>query len=257
MFEHGFVPDGSVRQGWSFAGSIVIQVAALTVLILIPLVNTYEIDLQAWTRNTFFLAVPPPPAPPPPRPAPAPRSQAARYEADFQAPSVIPDEVAFLHDVGLPVSPIAAMPASPGLSGGTGHPGIAGVLGMFATESDDRPLPPPIRVGGRVQNARITHRVLPAYPPEAIEQRVSGTVRLEAIIGVDGHVRDLQLVEGHPMLAPAALEAVAQWRYRPTQLNGQDVEVVTLIEVNFNLTVLDEKELKRRKKQLRRQGNAR
>ncbi len=257
MFEQGFVPASSVRQGWSFAGSIVIQVAAMALLIVVPLVNTYEIDLQAWAGNTFFLAVPPPPAPPPPRPEPAPHSEAVRYEADFQAPSVIPDEVAFLHDVGLPVSPIAAMPASPGLPGGTGDPGIAGVLGMFASDSEDMPLPPPIRVGGRVQSARITRRVLPVYPPEAVEQQVSGTVRLEAIIGVDGRVRDLQLVEGHPMLAPAALEAVAQWRYRPTQLNGRDVEVVTLIEVNFNLTILDEKEQKRRMKQLRRQGGAR
>ena len=233
-----------------------IQVTGLAVLVVVPLINTYEIDLQAWTRNTFFLAAPPPPAPPPPSPKPAPRPEAARFQADFQAPSVIPDEVAFLHDVGLPVSPIAAMPASPGLPGGTGDPGVAGVLGMFPADSGNRPLPPPIRVGGRVQNARILHRVMPVYPPEAVEQQVSGTVRLEAIIGVDGRVRDLQLVDGHPMLAPSALDAVAQWRYRPTQLNGQDVEVVTLIEVNFNLTIVDEKEVKRRMKQLRRQGKA-
>ena len=257
MFEQGLLPDSSARQGWSFAGSMMIQATALAVLVLVPLLNTYEIDLSAWTRNAFFLAVPPPPAPPPPRPKPAPRPQAVRYEADFQSPSVIPDEVAFLHDVGLPVSGIADMPASPGLPGGTGDPGVAGVLGMFRTDSENILLPPPLRVGGRVQNARITHRVMPVYPPEAVEQQVSGKVRLEAIIGVDGRVRDLQLVEGHPMLAPAAIEAVAQWRYRPTQLNGQDVEVVTLIEVNFNLTVIDEKELKRRMKELRRQGNAR
>lgn len=256
MFEQGVVPQSSARQGWSFACSLVIQVVGLAGLILLPLLNTYEIDLQAWARNTFSLAVPPPPAPPPPSVKPAPPPEVARYEATFQAPSVIPDQVAFLHDTGLPVSPIANMPASHGLPGGTGDPGIAGVLGMFATDSDNIPLPPPVRVGGKIQNARVTRKVLPVYPPEAVEQHVAGTVRLEAIIGTNGRVRNLHLVSGHPMLAPAAMAAVAQWEYRPTRLNGRVVEVVTLIEVNFNLTVLDEKEMKRRQRQARRQRSA-
>lgn len=256
MFEQALVLDSPARQGWSFAGSIAIQVIGLGVLVLVPLLNTYEIDLAAWSLGTFTLAPPPPPAPPPPRPTPAPAPQAVRFEADFQAPSAIPDKIAFLHDVGDPVSGIAALPMSAGLPGGTGDPGIAGVLGMFPTV-DSAPLPPPVRVGGRVQNARITRRVLPVYPPEAVEQQVAGTVRLEAIIGVDGRVRDLMLVEGHPLLAPAAIAAVTQWEYRPTQLNGRDVEVVTLIEVNFTLTVIDEKEYRRQQKRLRQQGRAR
>lgn len=234
-----------------------VQAVGLAGALLVPLLNTYEIDLAAWAASSFYLAAPPPPAPPAPAPAaqPTPQRELTRYEADFRAPSMIPEEVAFLQDTGAPVSPIAAMPASPGVPGGSGTPGTAGVLGMFGTDGAGLPPPPPVRIGGNVQNARLTHRVLPVYPLEAVEQFVSGTVRLQAIIAVDGRVRDLQLLSGHPMLAPAAMEAVAQWRYRPTRLNGREVEVVTVIDVNFNLTPPEEdpKQRRRSAREARRQ----
>ncbi len=251
MFEQGLVEDRSSRRGWSFAGSVAIQAAGLAAVLLVPLLNTYEIDLTAWARSSFYLAVPPPPAPAPPAVQPAPQPAVTRYEADFRAPSVIPDEVAFLQDAGEPVSPIAAMPASPGVPGGSGVPGTVGVLGMFG-DGAGLPPPPPIRVGGNIQNARVTHRVLPVYPLEAVEQFVSGTVRLQAIIATDGRVRDLELVSGHPMLVAAAMEAVAQWRYKPTKLNGRDVEVVTVIDVNFNLTLPPEEDPKQRRRNARK-----
>lgn len=96
---------------------------------------------------------------------------------------------------------------------------------------------PPIlvRVGGIVQEGRLIQRVLPNYPPLAIRMRISGVVRLHAIIGTDGRVRELGAMEGHPMLVRAAIEAVRQWLYRPTTLNGNPVEVDTEITVLFNL----------------------
>ena len=257
MFAQYSVTESSARRGWSFAGSLVGQAVGTVVLVLLPLLNTYEIDLAAWSLTSFRLAVPPPPAPPPPSVRPSLRPVRQRYDSDFRSPVAIPDKVAVLHDLGTPVSPIAGMSGSLGIAGGTGTPGVAGVLGMFPADAGNLPLPPPIRVGGRIQQARLTHRVLPVYPEEAVNESVSGTVRLEAVIAVDGAVRDLTLVEGHPMLAPAAIEAVSQWIYRPTTLNGRKVEVVTLIEVNFNLTVMDEKELKRRARQDRRERNRR
>lgn len=257
MFDQVTAEGSHARAGWTFAGSLLLQAVGLTALILLPLLNTYEIDLGAWARTTFRLAAPPPPAPPPPQVAPTSPQTRRRYEADFRAPSAIPEEVAVLHDFGLPVSPIASPQSTHGLTGGLGQPGVEGVLGMFPAEDDDLPLPPPIRVGGNVQNARIVTRVMPVYPPDAIEQHVTGTVKLEAIIGADGAVRNVQLVAGHPMLVSAAMDAVTQWRYRPTRLNGRAVEVVTLIEVNFNLTVIDEKEAKRRRQQAKRQHRAR
>ena len=76
------------------------------------------------------------------------------------------------------------------------------------------------------------------------------------MIGTNGAVRDLKLIQGHPMLAGAAMDAVSQWLYRPTRLNDREVEVVTLIDVVFNLRVLDEKEAKRLRRQRRAKRTA-
>ncbi len=96
--------------------------------------------------------------------------------------------------------------------------------------------PPRIKVGGLVQEGRLIHRALPVYPVLAVRTRVTGVVRLHAIIGTDGRIHELRAVSGHPMLVPAALDAVRQWLYQPTQLNGTPVEVETEISVTFNLT---------------------
>lgn len=94
----------------------------------------------------------------------------------------------------------------------------------------------PVRVGGKVLEAQIINRVLPVYPALAKQMRLSGVVQLIGIIGKDGHVQNLQLVSGHPLLVKAALDAVRQWTYRPTMLNGEPVEVTAPIEVRFALT---------------------
>jgi protein TonB len=86
-----------------------------------------------------------------------------------------------------------------------------------------------------VKEALLIHRVEPHYPALARQMRLEGTVRLHAIIGIDGAVRELEVESGHPLLARAAREAVLQWRYRPTRLNGEPVEVETTIEVIFEL----------------------
>jgi TonB family protein len=107
------------------------------------------------------------------------------------------------------------------------------------------PPPPPrppnnvvtrIRVGGGVQQENLIHKIDPVYPPLAYQARIQGTVRFTAIIGRDGRIENLQLVSGHPLLVQAAREAVSQWEYRPTLLNGSPVEVVTQVDVNFTLS---------------------
>ena len=90
-------------------------------------------------------------------------------------------------------------------------------------------------VGGAVQDAKLVNRVQPIYPPLARQTRISGTVKLHAIIGKSGAVEQLQVVSGHPLLVQAALDAVRQWRYQPTLLNGEPVEVDTEIDVIFSL----------------------
>ncbi len=92
-----------------------------------------------------------------------------------------------------------------------------------------------IRVGGNVQAANLVKKVTPAYPPEAKEARIQGTVKFEAIVGKDGQIENLQLISGHPALVTSAMESVKQWVYKPTLLNGNPVEVVTQIDVNYTL----------------------
>jgi protein TonB len=96
-------------------------------------------------------------------------------------------------------------------------------------------VPQRIPVGGNVQQAKLINQPKPAYPPLARQARIQGTVRFTAIIGIDGRIQNLTLVTGHPLLVPSAQAAVKQWVYQPTLLNGEPVEVVTQIDVNFTL----------------------
>ena len=113
------------------------------------------------------------------------------------------------------------------------------------------PLPPPpppplgstsdsgisrIRVGQDVQAAMLISHAAPVYPPLAKQARIQGVVMLQAVIGKDGSVQELKVVSGHPLLVEAAMDAVKQWVYKPTLLNGNPVEVTTSIDVNFTLS---------------------
>jgi protein TonB len=135
-----------------------------------------------------------------------------------------------------------------GVVGGTGEAGGAagGVIGGIVGGVPGAPPPPPpppaaktpsvVRVGGQVAEANLIKKVQPVYPPLAKSARVSGTVEFTATISKEGSIENLQLVRGHPLLVNAAKEAVLQWKYRPTMLNGQAVEVITSIIVNFTLS---------------------
>jgi len=123
---------------------------------------------------------------------------------------------------------------------------IGGIIGAVPAAAP--PPPPPkveqpkpttpqrIRVGGQVQAANLIRQPKPAYPPLARSARIQGTVRFTAVIGKDGTIQNLQLVSGHPLLVQSAQDAVKQWLYKPTMLNGEAVEVITQIDVNFTLT---------------------
>ena len=82
----------------------------------------------------------------------------------------------------------------------------------------------------------LVHKFLPTYPPLARAARIQGQVVLQAVISKQGTIENLRVLSGHPMLVPAAIEAVRQWRYRPYILNNEPVEVETQITVNFSLT---------------------
>lgn len=93
----------------------------------------------------------------------------------------------------------------------------------------------PLMVRSGVMDASLIHRVQPDYPQIAKAMRLSGSVLLRAVIGTDGEIHEIEILSGNPILAEAARAAVMQWRYRPTLLNGQAVDVETEITVNFVL----------------------
>ncbi|MGE5569934.1 MAG: energy transducer TonB [Rhodospirillales bacterium] len=141
---------------------------------------------------------------------------------------------------------------STGIVGGIDRPGLGtdGVVGSILTSTVEAVEPPPpapvvtpvkakperIKLGGNIVEARLIDRVIPPYPALARRARIEGAVRLRAVISRDGRVQEISLIEGHPLLVPAAVEAVRQWRYRPTMLNGEPVEVDTEITVFFTLS---------------------
>jgi TonB family protein len=92
----------------------------------------------------------------------------------------------------------------------------------------------PIRVGSNVLESKLVHKVDPVYPDAAKVARVSGIVILQVTVGVEGNVLEAQVLRGHPLLDQAALEAVRQWRYSPTMLNGEPVPVIATVSLRFN-----------------------
>src|SRR5579872_3392259 len=245
MFEQTFVDGvGKTNKSWTVVLSFVGEIIGICILILIPLIYT---DTLPKTTLTSFLVAPPPPPPPPPAAAPpvkvikvAPR----QFDANkLIAPKKIPKEIAMIKEEEMPTSAGVVGGVPGGVPGGTAGGVIGGIIGSVPTAAPPPPPPPPkpqtpsrIRVGGNVQAANLIKKVVPVYPPLAKQARIQGTVRFTAIIGKDGTIQNLQLVSGHPLLVPSATQAVKQWVYKPTLLNGEPVEVITQIDVNFTLS---------------------
>jgi len=97
------------------------------------------------------------------------------------------------------------------------------------------PAPQRIRVSQGVSQALIVRKVQPAYPPKARESRIQGEVALKVLISREGDVSEVSLISGHPLLAPAAIDAVKLWKYKPYLLNGRPIQVETQVVVNFRL----------------------
>ena len=242
MFEQTFLErDGAARRPWPVAFSFAAQAAVTGAILMIPLINTAKL---AFSPAPLILYAPPRPVQPPPvmhqtSATPSATTQMLRqvFRPVFTAPSRIPATISMTPDpfqaVDLPMSTavgsVIPLPFGPPLIGAENKPA--------AVQSHPTPSTPkqPIRVGGGVQAAKLLAQPKPLYPPLARSARISGTVHLQAIIGRDGTIRNLQLVGGPPLLIAAALDAVRRWVYQPTLLNGEPVEVFTEIEVNFTL----------------------
>jgi len=226
---------------WTVVVSMVLQVLFVSILLLIPLIYTEALPR---TMMATLLVAPPPPPPPPPPPAAAiikvkPTVHLIQAGKLIQ-PKAIPKDVKIIKEEAEPpdvgFSAVGGVPG--GVPGGSAGGVIGGVIGGMAGSN----LPPPpkpavsrLKVGGNVQAAMLLNKVQPVYPPLARQTRVFGTVKLHAIIGKDGTVQQLEVLSGHPLLVQAALDAVRQWRYRPTLLNTEPVDVDTTIDVIFSL----------------------
>lgn len=227
------------HKGWTVIISTIVQVVFLGILILIPLIYTQA--LPKAMLSTLLIAPPPPPPPPPP-PQAAPKVIAkpvARLitQGKLTAPRAIPKEVAVFKEAELPPEPAGGS----GVLGGIGGGDVLGGIGGGPTAAAPPPPPPPkptvsrVKLGGNVQAAKLITQPQPVYPALARQARITGNVVLHAIIGKDGTVQQLEVVSGHPLLVQSALDAVKNWRYQPTTLNGDPVEVDTTITVIFGL----------------------
>ncbi|MGH9627200.1 MAG: energy transducer TonB [Bryobacteraceae bacterium] len=244
MFEQSMVQSAG-KKPWTMAASLTFQAATVGSLILL---SVWHIERLPQVQLSPTLPFTPPRAVEIVSSVRTPAaSSAAEAPRAFTAPVSIPTELPVIVDAGAAAPQIAAGPVIQGMEG-LGVPGGGGAfLGRTKVEAAPPPsvpgspaaepeaAPKPVQVGGKVMEAMIVKRVLPVYPRLARDMRLSGTVKLVGVIAKDGTIQRLEVVQGHPLLTAAALDAVRQWVYRPTLLNGKPVEVIAPIEVHFRL----------------------
>jgi protein TonB len=243
MFEDSLIESGNRFKTKRLSTTILsfsLQVGLICILILIPLIYT---DALPKTQLMTFLVAPPPPPPPPPPPAAAPvkvvKMQSELVNGQLRTPTKIPEKVQMIKEEEAP--PDLGAGGVPGgvpggIPGGSAGGVIGGIISSTPVAVPKVATPQRVRVSQGVSQGLLIRRVQPNYPPLAKQARIQGQVVLQAEISKDGTIQNLQLISGHPMLAPAAIEAVKQWRYKPYLLNGEPVAVETTVLVNFSLT---------------------
>ncbi len=253
MFEQSILIPDPAKKTWTFAASILVEVSAVSVLLLIPLVYTERLG-AGWIQSSIMH--PPPPSPPPVHQQVLQQVQPTSRTAKRWNPLVAvltrlrnADEI--MKDASRDQAVLEPCPAC--VVGGVPNSDSTvfnGLPGDRVPPPPQQKQPPkvepkkpveqaatgPIRVSLGTQEAKIIRRVIPTYPALARQARVQGTVKLIGVISTEGRIERLQVLSGHPLLVPAAVDAVKQWTYRPTLLSGQPVEVMAPIEVNFVLS---------------------
>jgi protein TonB len=239
--------DGGQRRRRSSTAvlSFIFHCFFVSVLLLVPLWYTDTLPKQ---QLLTFLVAPPPPPPPPAPAAPAPqvvrRMESELIDGRLRTPSRIPEAIRMIREEEAP----PPLTSGAGVVGGVpgGIPGgqlggvIGGIVGSIPNTAAPKLVlptaPKRIRISEGITKGQLIQKATPIYPRVAVQARIQGAVVLSARISTTGEIQDLEVVSGHPMLIPAALDAVKVWRYRPFLLNGQPVEVETRITVNFTLS---------------------
>lgn len=225
--------------------SVAAHVVTILALVLIPLLQIQalpvpKVDLSMWLPHVQT-----------PKPIevfsvhPRVQRSTAAPPSAFVAPPLIPEKIAVVVDEP-PRLPAGFVPVSGDGVRGSSLIDLISNHGTIepppAPPVAPTPPPPPVvmkpellRRGGDVQAANLIYQVKPVYPPLARQARVQGAVVVEAIINKDGAIESLRVISGNPLLNQAAVDAVKQWRYRPTLLNGDPVPVLTTVTVTFTL----------------------
>ena len=207
--------------------SIFVHTMVVAAMVIIPLMAA---DVLPTPQSMMAFVAAPPPPPPPPPPAPPPEEAPPPPEVDVNpaaAPVEAPQAIVPEPDTSFDRAAVGAVPG-----------GIVG--GMVGGPPPPPPPPPPptepVRVGGAISPPVKTRDVSPVYPSIAQSARVQGVVIIEATIGADGRVQNTRVLRSIPLLDNAALEAVRQWEFTPTLLNGSPVPVIMTVTVNFQLS---------------------
>jgi protein TonB len=226
------------KQSYTLPVSIALHAVVLLVVVVVPIITSEELPEPTSAVKAFFVepAAPPPPPPPPPPPAPKAVVQpkvaptpVPQENPKFTAPVEVPEEIK--PDEGIDLGVEGGVPG--GVEGGVPGGVVGGVVGGLPDA------PPPtqaVRVGGQIKEPKKLKNVNPTYPDIAKQARVQGVVILECTISPQGKVTDVKVLRGIPLLDAAAIEAVKQWVYTPTLLNGVPVPVIMTVTVNFRLS---------------------
>jgi protein TonB len=241
MFDQTFVnAQAQTRRPWTVAISLAIQVAFVAALLIAPLLHIASLGapprLPVWVpvEKVDLKLKPETQAMPHQTPSVV---RPIFHPAVLQAPTTVPTHIDLTPDAPEIVGAAAiAGPATSPFGGLFGETPIQPIQRPAPPAEPARAQPQALHVGGGVQAAKLIAGPKPIYPAIARTARVQGTVRIHATIARDGFIKNLQLVSGPPLLVAVAIEAVQRWRYQPTLLNGEPVEVITEIDVNFTLS---------------------
>ena len=251
MFEQSTLSNGPAgTRAWSTFIGVTTQVALVSVAVLIPMAFPQVLP----TAHLLETLVPPlPPGPP----APKPLGETKHVPASGHVLRKVQISLAAVQPTSVPtrVFDLVEEPAGPMVIGAPGPPGtgpsildgIIGASGPLPVASPPRVAPVPvkpveaphvirtIREGGNVQLGAPVHKTEPLYPSIAKAARVSGSVELECIVGIDGHIREVKVKSGNPLLIKAAVDAAWGWSYSPSKLNGDRIEIITVLTFTFRL----------------------
>jgi protein TonB len=223
------------RRSWTTVTSFGLQAVVIGLLLMIPLLTTVGLpSARSVSTPVSFGRTDPGPTPPVRSDGQQRGIQIIPYNGQIMLPSrhnhpAIGDTTSFEGPAGPPGVPIGNY-----IGAGPSFP---------IPESGTRPVMPatqPLTIGREFRTSKmlqgsLIRKVEPKYPQLAIAARIQGSVVLAAVISKAGTIENLKLVSGHPLLVPAAIDAVRQWQYRPYVLNGEIIEVETQITVNFML----------------------